>query len=230
MRAVTLSSAPVRKKLSEDFVCYVINTEGDASAGSSQGHAPRDAPGICAEGIGNQNVQTIFLTPAGEIFHTASGYRGPQEFLAELDFAETLFDRIRRKPDQAQQLIRTSHRDRMRLAGYTDDDLNRGPSQMNPFADMMESMPRLTQSSGQRDTLFDPKRMNDEFFSGKTRMAQPFDYRFIQDHPLMPFDEFERNPRLLVGNAVTAFASGPASGGQIGGSPSSSNSAKAGSF
>lgn len=230
MRAVSLSSAPVRKKLNEDFVCYVINTEGDASAGSSQGHAPRDAPGICAEGIGNQNVQTIFLTPAGEIFHTASGYRRPQQLLAELNFAETLFDQIRNKPEQAQQLIRTSHRDRMKLAGYTDEVLDRRPSRMNPFADVMESMPRLSQSSTQRNMPLDPQRMNDEFFAGKTRMAQLLDYRFIHDHPLMPFDEFERNPRLLVGNATTAFASGPSSGGQIGGSPNSSNSAKAGSF
>lgn len=230
MRTVSFSSAPVRKKLNDDFVCYVINTEGDASAGSSQGHAPRDAPGMCAEGIGNQNVQTLFLTPAGEIFHTASGYRGPQEFLAELNFADKLFEQIREKPQQAQQLIRTSHRNRMKLAGYTDDVLDRRPSPLNPFADMLEAMPRQTQSSGQRNAPFDMKRMNDEFFSGKTRMARLLDYRFVNDHPLMPFDKFERNPRLLVGNATTAFASGPASGGQIGGGPSNSNSAKAGSF
>lgn len=230
MRAVSLSSAPVRKKLSEDFVCYVINTEGDPSAGSSQGHAPRDAPGLCAEGIGNQNVQTIFLTPAGEIFHTASGYRKPEEFLAELNFAKKLFDLIREKPEQAQQSIKTSHRNRMKLAGYTDEVLDRRPSRMNPFADMMESMPRLTQSSSQRNMPFDPQGMNDKFFAGKTRMAQLLDYRFIHDHPLMPFEEFEQNPRLLVGNATTAFASGPASGGQIGGNPGASNSAKARSF
>lgn len=230
MRTVSFSSAPVRKKLNDDFVCYVVNTEGDDSAGSSQGHAPRDAPGMCAEGIGNQNVQTLFLTPAGEIFHTASGYRGPQEFLAELNFADKLFAEIRKKPQQAQQMIRTSHRNRMKLAGYTDDVLDRRTSAMNPFADMLEAMPRQTQVSGQRNARFDMKQMNDEFFSGKTRMAQLLDYRFMNDHPLMPFGEFEHNPRLLVGNATTAFASGPASGGQIGGSPGNSNSAKAGAF
>ena len=232
MRAVSLSSPLVRKKLRDDFVCYAINTEGDASAGSSQAHAPQDAPGLCAEGIGNQNVQTLFLTPAGKIFHTASGYRGPDELLAELNFAKSLFDGMRRTPEQAQHLIRTSHRNRMKLAGFTDEELDHRPSRMNPFEQIRQAMPRLTQSSAQRNafTAFDPQRMNDEFFSGKTRMAQLLDYRFITDHPLMPFDEFEKDPRLLVGNATTAFASGPASGGQIGGSPGTANSAKAKSF
>lgn len=220
MRTVSFSPASVRQKLNNDFVCHVINTDGDASAGSSQAHAPTDSPGMCAEGIGNQNVQTLFLTPEGEIFHTASGYRGPEELLSELEFATTLFEQIRRQPQQAQQLVRTSHRKKMQADGFTDEVLDRKSSAMNPFADMQLGQPNMFQKaggqSGQSGAPFDMKRMNDNFFAGKTRQSKLLDYRFANEHPLMPFEDFENNPRLLVGNATTAFASGPASGGRIG--------------
>lgn len=222
MRTVSFSSAPVQEKLNSDFVCHVIDTNGDPSAGSSQAHTPEDAPGMCAEGIGNQNVQTIFLTPERNIFHTASGYRGPKQLLAELQFAQTLFEQIRRQPQMAKQLVQTSHRRQMKDAGFSDDALNRKSSVTNPFAEMLEGLPTGSGQAGRRSrafsTPFDMERMNSEFFAGKTRQSRLRDYRFANEHPMIPFEQFERNPRLLVGNAATAFASGPASGGQIGGS------------
>lgn len=232
MRTVSFSSAPVKEKLNNDFVCHVIDTDGDASAGSSQAHAPTDGPGMCAEGIGNQNVQTLFLTPEGKIFHTASGYRGPQELLSELNFAETLFKQIRHQPKEAQQLVKTSHRKRMKADGFTDEVLDRKTSAMNPFQDMIENMRNQKQRQANRQNRrsgspFDAQKMNDEFFAGKTRQSKLLDYRFANENPLMAFEDFERNPRLLVGNATTAFASGPSTGGQIGGNSNPSSMSRA---
>ena len=65
--------------LNEDFVCATINTEGDPTAGASVGHAPTDSCGSSFRGIGRQNVQCLFLTPKGEIFHVASGFRGADD-------------------------------------------------------------------------------------------------------------------------------------------------------
>jgi len=91
MRTVSFSQPQVNQTLSNDFVCFTTSTEGDPSAGQSIRHRPKDPAGPCVRGNGQQNVQTLFLTPEGEIFHAASGYLAPEDMLAELEYARELF-------------------------------------------------------------------------------------------------------------------------------------------
>lgn len=225
MRTVSFSSDPVRNKLNNNFVCHVINTEGDPSAGASAAHAPTDKPGVCTEGVGNQNVQMLFLTPAGKVFHTASGFRGPETALKELEFAEDLFRKIRTQPQRAEQVVRTEHRERMLKDGFKAETLDRPSSPQNGLTDMFSGMqiPFVGNPQAMGNFMksgfgnFNPQDMSDGIFSPNTRYARLRDYRFAKDHPMMPIDELQKNPRVLVGNTASVFVSGPSSGGAIGG-------------
>ena len=112
MRTVSFSQAKVQAELNNHFVCHMINTEGETGSGSSQAHAPTDKAGRCNEGVANQNVQLLFLTPKGEIFHTASGFRGPKTLEDELKFSRTLFTKIQKNPSDASKIVRTAHNER----------------------------------------------------------------------------------------------------------------------
>ena len=109
MRTVSFSTASVRRTLNSDFVCHAINTEGDPSAGKSHAHAPTDRPGRCSEGVANQNVQLLFLTPKRQIFHTVSGFRQGVTLHKELLFAKALFEKIQKSPSDAETIVRTEH-------------------------------------------------------------------------------------------------------------------------
>lgn len=110
MRTVSFSPSRIRRTLNRDFVCHTINTEGDSSAGRSNAHSPTDKSGVCSEGVANQNVQLLFLTPQSKIFHTASGFRGPDSLSQELRFARTLFRKIQAEPDSAESIVRAEHK------------------------------------------------------------------------------------------------------------------------
>ena len=211
MRAVSFSSPAVRKQMNDDFVSVSINTEGDPSAGSSQAHAPSDQAGLCAPGIGNQNVQTVFLTPEGRIFHTASGFQDGPQLVREMNFASSLFEKIKESPEIAEQTVQSDHRSRMLKAGYSPQQLQQstGPFRL-PFGP--KSM-RSAQINGTGNSPFN-------IFAAKTEQSRMLDYQFSQQYPMLEWEQFEQNPRLLVGDAVTAFASGNASGGKIGGNAS----------
>ena len=215
MRTVSFSSPSVKRQMNKDFVCLSINTEGDPSAGSSQAHAPGDRAGRCAPGIGNQNVQTVFLTPEGQIFHTASGFQDGPQLVREMDFATNLFRKLKESPELAEQTVRTDHHQRMLKAGYSPQQLqqaasrSRFPFGRNPFTS--------AQINGTGNSPFN-------IFSAKTERSRMLDYEFSQKYAMLEWDQFERNPRLLVGDAVTAFASGNASGGKIGGNSSPNSS------
>lgn len=175
----------IRESLKADFVCHAINTEGDPSAGGSHAHAPSDKPGQCSDGVANQNVQLLFLTPRGEIFHTVSGFRGPSSLKQELAFTKLLFNKIKTDPDSAKSIVQRAHRERR-----DDQSGSRGSSGRN-----------RSRSGG----------------GGNLRRSLQFDYTFAKKYPLLPMQEFERNPRLLVGNGSSMFVSGAAVGGRIGG-------------
>lgn len=229
MRTVSFSSPPIQQVLSKDFICHIVNSEGDPSAGMSQAHAPTDPAGLCSPGIGSQNVQTLFLTPDGNIFHTASGFRGPDDLADEIQFAGELFERIQAAPELARRTIPAMHRQRMHDAGIDDRMLN-----SDPRAEMAQMMNELRASitgfgnsngmqgsplTGMRQgrTPQQMQQLGDSVFAGKTHRARIQDYQFAVRHPMMPVEEFLNNPRSLVGNGMSAFASGPASGGKIGG-------------
>ncbi len=212
MRTVSFSSDPVHDLLTSDFVCYSLNTEGDPSAGSSMAHAPTDTPGHCTQGIGKQNVQCLFLTPDGEIFHTASGFQSPAELSEHLETASTLFAAIQENPDRADRIVHDLHQERLDELQTSDADARR----MIPgsFAQFMTQIARR----GNRGGRFNPTTV-DGIFDLKTQDAAYNDNRYMVEHPLITLEEFQRNPRELVGHERTAFASvgnGGASGGRIG--------------
>lgn len=222
MRTVSFASAPVNEMLNNDFVCHVINTEGDPAAGSSQAHAPSDPGGRCSEGLGNQNVQALFLTPEGNIFHTASGFCGPRKFRQELQFAQELFEEIRQAPEKAEEIVMTSHRKRMVAEGISEDSFNSEPERRTTASDLLRSRAGdAMRRSGRTSSVPSAFEMLSKFgnvFSDKQKRTKELDYQFALRCPMMPLEELEQNPRLLVGRGVTSFASGNASGGRIGGS------------
>lgn len=186
MRTVSFSPAPIRDELKHHFVCHRINTEGDPSAGRSHAHAPNDPAGRCSDGVANQNVQLLFLTPKGEIFHTVSGFRGPESLQQELVFAKTLFQKIRNQPEDARSIVQVAHRQR------------RPNRSVSPA-----SRSGRSRSGGGG--------------GGQLSRSLQYDAMFAQKYPLLPMEEFQRNPRLLVGNGSSMFVSGSATGGNIGG-------------
>ena len=200
MRTVSFSPAKIRNALNRDFVCHMINTEGDPSSGASQVHAPGYEPGRVGDGIAKQNVQLLFMTPKGEIFHTASGFQSAEKLEKELVFSKKLFADIRKSPETAEQIVRKKHQVR-----------------------------REQEAAGQRTMMRNPRSFQQAFdahraFSRLSRLKNDHDYEFSQEHPMLPIEQLQQNPRLLVGNGTSAFASGSASGGSIGRNSFSSGS------
>jgi hypothetical protein len=109
MRTVSFSSDPVQQALKTKFVPAVINTTGTPATGASCKHSPREQAGMCTPGIGHQNVQVLFLTPEGEIFHVATGHQSPRALAAEFTTAERLFTEMKENPDQARELVVERH-------------------------------------------------------------------------------------------------------------------------
>lgn len=87
MRAVTLSDSKVARLLSDKFVCAWEDTSGDPNAGGSFAHGPKDPAPQCIRGNGEHNLQTLVLTPQGEIVNVLAGYVPPDEMLEELEFS-----------------------------------------------------------------------------------------------------------------------------------------------
>ncbi|MFN3190036.1 MAG: hypothetical protein ACE361_05885 [Aureliella sp.] len=220
MRTVSFSSPIVRKTLQEKFVCQLMNTTGDPSAGASIGHAPKDTPGYCTRGIGKQNVQCLFLTPRGEIFHAASGYRGPEDLQAELTFALDLYQGMHRHPSSARQLVRDAHIKRLRAQGFSDDLITRSdPGGMLMMMQSARNFADLGFADLGSRSVGNPMEAANRVFAVKTRNSELSDGRFSVHYPLIPMSKFLEDPRILVGRESSAFQSvgnGGASGGSIG--------------
>ena len=219
MRTVSFSPARVRNKVKNNFVSWVMNTEGDPSAGSSHAHSPRDPAGTCSNGIGQQNVQTLFLTPEGEIFHTASGFQSADKLISEMDVATDLWDRIRKDRVKAREIVRDVHLARLEeLEKMKTADTGRDPFAIGINRSRQRGLiPRRLSPADMLSAMENAQSMADKVFAGKTRQSAYDDARFGSRYPMLPIDEFQKTPSLLVGNAVSSFVSGNASGGQIGG-------------
>ena len=104
----------MNRELKKRFVCARTDTTGDASAGGSFAHAPGDAEPTCIRGNGKQNVQMLFLTPQGEIFHVITGYIGAAELAADLVRVRALFAKIVAETDLArrEKIVADAHRTR----------------------------------------------------------------------------------------------------------------------
>ena len=116
MRTVTFSEPSVQNLLNQNFVNTFSNTRGDPTAGQSIKHRPTDPAGQCIRGNGKQNVQTLFMTPEGEIFHVATGFLSADDLQEEAKFSLKLFDEIQKNRDsnQRRRWSPKSHRDRLK--------------------------------------------------------------------------------------------------------------------
>jgi hypothetical protein len=212
MRTVSFSQPQVQQTLSRDFVCFTTSTEGDASAGQSIRHRPQDPAGPCIRGNGQQNVQTLFLTPDGEIFHAASGYLSPADLMSELEYARDLFLRLKDvPPDRRADLVQASHRQRLEELEFSTDEINsRGPGSriginlpsLLPNAGNFDAVIRGVAPAGSanRPPTVDP-------FAAFARTQILSDHAFCIDHPLQTVRAFDRDPTPLVGNAKSFFMS-----------------------
>lgn len=214
MRTVSFSDEHVQRRLNEDFVCCNTNTKGDPSAGASFSHAPDDQPGPCGRGAGRQNVQAIFLTPSGGIFHVATGYLSPKELLEEMDFAKGLFDRLERSPRSAKQTVVAAHQQRLKELGFTPQQIaSRDDSPLSEF--------RLTGPNPQ-DFGIDVPTPGDlginlgpagDVFGDISRQRILKDHQYVMAHPLISHEDFSADPGALVGRHRSFFGSNSAMNG-----------------
>ena len=112
MRAGTLSNRKVRRLLKDRFVCAWVNTKGDKSAGASFAHEPGEAAPSCIRGNGEHNVQMIFLTPQGEIFHVLAGYIAADDLVEELEFARKTYEKVAAasNPEEQEATVISAHK------------------------------------------------------------------------------------------------------------------------
>lgn len=212
MRTVSFSQPQVQQTLSRDFVCFTTSTEGDPSAGASIRHRPQDPAGTCLRGNGQQNVQTLFLTPEGEIYHAASGYLSPEDLLAELEYARDLFVQLRQAPpDQRVQVVKTSHRQRLEQLKFSADEIDAGSPNVGMGMNFQMTLPSggnfgtflpgaAGEGKGATSPTFDPM---ESFARGQILS----DHKFCIDHPLLTATAFERDPTPLVGTGKSFFMS-----------------------
>ncbi|MHC4876980.1 MAG: hypothetical protein ACYTGL_10810 [Planctomycetota bacterium] len=209
---MSFSSAPVRDLLNTRFENSFLSSIGESSAGSSVGHAPTDSAGPCSRGIGRQNVQCLFMTPDGRLFHTVSGFRSPDDLLLELQFALKTFESIRKSPGEGPAIVAQVHKQRLLDGGFSEEQIRRPAN--SPFA-MTRALSDLGRPSQGGSSLSSVEGA----FAAKTRQAELADGQFMMSRPLIPFADFLKNPRQLTGNESSAFSStsnGGASGGKIG--------------
>ncbi len=199
MRTVSFSDPEVQNMLNRKFVCATTNTKGDPTAGASIDHAPNDPPGMCIRGNGKQNVQTIFMTPAGEIFHVATGFLPPEDLSTEVRFAHDLFRQLQKEERTLQKpLVSQAHQKRLAQLGFNESEI----SSRNGFEQFM-SMPGFSMQGGtSRNSI-----AGGNPFAAMIRGQFLSDNKFSIQHPMMDWKSLERDPTSLVGNGNSFFAS-----------------------
>ena len=195
MRTVSFSDRKVRSLLNQDFVNTFTNTTGDPTAGKSIWHQPDDLPGSCTRGVGGQNVQTLFLTPEGKIFHAANGYLSAEDLLEEANFAKDLFTKMEKASGPVNEVVRQAHRERLEELGFDSDQIEAAQSG-SPFS----TFNLVTES--------EPGNI----FAGKTKKEVLMGNAFSIKHPLMDYRTFEKDPTPLVGSGKSSFVSTSSNG------------------
>ncbi len=200
MRTVTFSTPDIQQAINENFVALNTNIEGTALTGQSIKHPPTDQSGSCIRGNGQQNVQTIFLTPDLEILHAATGYLDPQDLYEEMQFAARLFSAIQVEPDNGSALIRNAHQERLRDSGFSKNQIN--------AANDVELMRAMMQDGGMMQSAGGRRPGNgSSMFDSMIRQQFLKDQRFSIRYPLMSLRQLESDPGDLVGRGQTFFSS-----------------------
>ena len=129
MRTVSFSHPAVRRMAKNDFVCTYTNTEGDPTSGASISHRPSDPPGPCIRGNGKQNVQTLFLTPQGEVFHVATGFLSGDDLAEEMKFAGNMFNKLKSETNASKRRdwVVQTHQNRLQSAGFSRQEIESPP-------------------------------------------------------------------------------------------------------
>ena len=207
MRTVSFSSPDVRNLLNNQFINVFTDTTGDPTAGRSIGHAPGEPAGFCIRGNGQQNVQTIFMTPAGEIFHVATGFLSPEELATEVRFALQVFHRISSVVSDNRKIVVDAHRQRLSDSGFDSNQISsRIPMQMMMSGTEMPGMSQLPSSGDNPAGKLSAPDM-DNVFSGFVRQQFLTDNRFSMDYPLITWKSLQEDPAKLVGNGQSFFSS-----------------------
>jgi hypothetical protein len=205
MRTVSFSNSHVRRLLNNDFVNTFTNTQGDPTAGMSISHRPTDAPGQCIRGNGKQNVQTIFMTPDGEIFHVATGFLSSEDLLAEARFAKELFGHLKSNQSDNRSLVVEAHRQRLLESDFSAQQIDN----RNPMMAMMMFSPPNNPSF----TFDTPEGLHSNFGGGQSVFEGFIRKQFLEDNqfpirqPLMSWQNLQNDPAKLVGNGKSFFAS-----------------------
>lgn len=198
---MSLSNAKVNRLLNDEFVCAYVNTQGDPNSGESFSHRPRDPVGPCLRGNGEHNVQMITMSPTGEIFHVLSGYVGPEELRAELQFAQATWSELAKIDGAAarKKLLVAAHE---KFARELED--RQFDEDETPIAAFRNMQKRL-------QPAFGPPEMQN-LMAGFTGQRSALDHAFVAKHPFLPYQEYRSED--LVGNAKSFFGStGFGSGG-----------------
>jgi hypothetical protein len=199
MRTVSFSNDQVQDIIAEQFVATYTNTKGDPSAGASFSHTPHEPPGPCGRGAGRQNVQIIFMTPSGEIFHVATGFLSSEDLIEEMEFAKGLFQSLDRKnSERAGQQLVAAQTQRLKRLGFTQQELQND----NPLQEML--------TAGLSPSDFGMKLPNADAFGNIQRQRTLQDAKYVLRHPLISQGEFEQDPGQLVGHHKSFFGSNSA--------------------
>jgi hypothetical protein len=212
MRTVSFSQPDVCKMLDQNFVCFHTSTVGDPTAGRSIEHRPNDPAGTCIRGNGPQNMQTLFLTPEGKIFHAVSGYASPEEFYQELTFANQLFDEMKRdskkSKNRPEALVVESHRAMLASLGFDNDQIERGGMMIRANIQEMLQGSGMDSFGGNRPPAsLSVGNQSGGIFDAMIRGQILKDHQFCMNHPLMASEDFEQDPTPLVGNGKSFFSS-----------------------
>ena len=81
------------KTVAKSFADYALawkNIKDEEGAGASFKHDPDDEASEQMRGIGNHNVQLLFLTSKGELLHALAGFWSAKDLLRELDLVKEL--------------------------------------------------------------------------------------------------------------------------------------------
>ena len=212
MRTVTFSNRKVQDLLNNNFVNTFSNTTGDPTAGKSINHAPDDQAGNCVRGNGKQNVQTLFLTPEGEIFHAVTGFLSSPDIASEILFASELFKQIEESND-ATEMVVSQHRLRLSDEGFTEEQID----EQSPMAlmRMMSSQMGRSNTSGSGSMSGSGSRNmrngRPDPFAAFSKRQFLTDNKFSIQYPLLNIEDFESDPTKLVGNGKSFFASSSSS-------------------
>ena len=197
MRTVSFSQPKASDTLNNHFVNTFSNTYGDPTAGMSIRHQPDEPAGNCIRGNGKQNVQTIFMTPQGEIFHVATGFLSGEDLSDEAQFALEVFDEIKNMDtSDAKMRVADIHHSRKQNSS--------APSNNFGISGGIQGFPK--QGSGNRN-MPDFSNMMAQFQLGQMNSDNDFSVRY----PMMNYKDLEDDPAKLVGNGKSFFSSSSSS-------------------